>query len=266
MLIHPSIDPVALAIGPLKIHWYGLMYLAGFLSGMWLLGRRAAKPGSGWTKDEVSDLIFYGAIGVVLGGRLGYMLFYGGPHFMRDPSSIFRVWEGGMSFHGGLLGVMFAVWLFGRRTKRSLWDILDFGAPIVPIGLGLGRLGNFINGELVGRTTDVPWGMIFPHVDQLPRHPSQLYEMFFEGLVMFSILWWFSSTPRPRYAVSGMFALLYGVFRFSVEFTREPDAQLGFIALDWMTMGQLLSIPLIVVGLVLLKIAYARKAPEYGRK
>lgn len=259
MLIHPSFDPVAFSLGPLSVRWYGLMYLVGFASGLFLLTRRARRPGSGWTEDQVNDLIFYGAMGVVAGGRLGYMFFYGWDNIMRDPTSIFRIWEGGMSFHGGLLGVMLAVWLFGRKTGKGLWDILDFGAPIVPIGLGAGRIGNFINAELVGRTTDVPWAMIFPNVDNLPRHPSQLYEFFFEGVAMFTLLWWFSARERPRYAVSGMFALLYGVFRFGVEFSRQPDAHLGFVALHWMSMGQVLSVPLIVVGLVLLWMAYFRK-------
>ncbi len=259
MLIHPSFDPVAFSLGPLSVRWYGLMYLVGFASGLWLLTRRAARPNSVWTAEEVNDLIFYGAMGVVLGGRVGYMLFYGWDNIMRDPSSILRIWEGGMSFHGGLLGVMIAMWLFGRKTGKGMWQILDFGAPIVPIGLGAGRIGNFINGELVGRTTDVPWAMVFPQVDSLPRHPSQLYEFFFEGVVMFSVLWWFSARERPRYAVSGMFALLYGVFRFGVEFSRQPDAHLGFVALQWMTMGQVLSVPLIAVGIFLLFKAYSRK-------
>lgn len=164
-----------------------------------------------------------------------------------------------MSFHGGLLGVMIAVWLFARKTGKSYWQILDFGAPIVPIGLGAGRVGNFLNGELVGRVTDVPWAMVFPQVDNLPRHPSQIYQFFFEGVVMFTVLWWFSARERPRYAVSGMFALLYGVFRFSTEFSREPDAHMGFVALHWMTMGQVLSVPLIAIGLFMLWMAYFRK-------
>lgn len=259
MLIHPSFDPVAFSIGPLSIRWYGLMYLAGFASGLWLLTRRARRPNSGWTADEVNDLIFYGAIGVVAGGRIGYMFFYGWDSIMRDPASVLRIWEGGMSFHGGLLGVMLAVWLFARKTGKSYWQILDFGAPIVPIGLGAGRVGNFLNGELVGRVTDVPWAMVFPQVDNLPRHPSQLYQCFFEGVVMFAVLWWFSARERPRYAVSGLFALLYGAFRFSTEFSREPDAHMGFVALHWMTMGQVLSIPLIMIGLFLLWMAYFRK-------
>lgn len=259
MLIHPSFDPVAFSLGPLSVRWYGLMYLAGFASGLWLLTRRARRPNSGWTAEEVNDLIFYGAMGVVGGGRIGYMFFYGWDNIMRDPTSIFRIWEGGMSFHGGLLGVMFAVWLFARKTGKSYWQILDFGAPIVPIGLGAGRVGNFLNGELVGRVTDVPWAMVFPQVDNLPRHPSQIYQCFFEGVVMFTVLWWFSARERPRYAVSGLFALLYGIFRFSTEFSREPDAHMGFVALHWMTMGQVLSVPLIAIGLVLLWMAYFRK-------
>ena len=259
MLIHPAIDPIAFSIGPLHVRWYGLMYLIGFASGYWLLSRRARQPNSGWTEEQVSDLIFYGALGVVIGGRIGYMFFYGWDNIVRDPASILRVWEGGMSFHGGLLGVMFAVWLFGRKTGKTLFEILDFGAPIVPIGLGAGRIGNFINGELVGRTTDVPWGMVFPAVDNMPRHPSQLYEFFFEGIVMFSVLWLVSRKPQPRYAISGLFALMYGVFRFGVEFTRQPDAHLNFVAFQWMTMGQLLSVPLIVVGIYLLFLAYGRR-------
>jgi len=259
MLIHPSFDPVAFSLGPLSVRWYGLMYLVGFASGLWLLTRRARRPNSGWTAEEVNDLIFYGAMGVVAGGRIGYMFFYGWDNIVRDPASILRIWEGGMSFHGGLLGVMIAVWLFARKTGKSYWQILDFGAPIVPIGLGAGRVGNFLNGELVGRVTDVPWAMVFPQVDNLPRHPSQIYQFFFEGVVMFTVLWWFSARERPRYAVSGMFALLYGVFRFSTEFSREPDAHMGFVALHWMTMGQVLSVPLIAIGLFMLWMAYFRK-------
>jgi phosphatidylglycerol:prolipoprotein diacylglycerol transferase len=259
MFIHPSIDPVAIAIGPLKVHWYGLMYLIGFVSGHLLLTRRARRPNSGWTEDEVSDIIFYGALGVVLGGRLGYTLFYGWDRLLADPTHLFRVWEGGMSFHGGLLGVMIAMALFARKTGKTAFQILDFGAPIVPIGLGAGRIGNFINGELVGRVTDVPWGMVFPRVDAFPRHPSQLYEFLLEGVVMFVVLWWFSARERPRYAVSGLFALLYGVFRCGVEFTRQPDAHLNFVAFNWLTMGQLLSFPLIVVGAWLLYLAYGRR-------
>lgn len=260
MLKYPEIDPVAISIGPLDIHWYGIMYLVGFVAGFLLLNRRAKRPGSGWTTEQVSDLIFYGAMGVILGGRIGYILFYNFSAFLNDPLTLFKVWQGGMSFHGGLLGVMIAVWLFARHTKKSYWDILDFGAPIVPIGLGLGRIGNFIGGELYGRITDGPWGMVFPTGGELARHPSQLYQATLEGLALFAILWFFSRKPRPRYAVSGLFALFYGIFRFVVEFAREPDAHLGFIAFNWLTMGQLLSVPLILVGVFLLYLAYGRQS------
>jgi len=258
MLMFPEIDPVAIQLGPLAVRWYGIMYLIGFASGYWLLSYRAKKPNSGWTTEQVSDLIFFGAMGVIIGGRVGYVLFYNFPGFVSDPLMLFKVWHGGMSFHGGFLGVMLATWWFARKYSKNMWDILDFGAPIVPIGLGAGRIGNFIGGELVGRATDLPWGMVFPHVDKLPRHPSQLYQAALEGVALFCILWFFSAKPRPRYAVSGMFALFYGIFRFSVEFVRQPDIQLGFVAFHWMTMGQILSLPMIFVGLLLLYIAYGR--------
>ena len=259
MLMYPEIDPVALQLGPLSIRWYGIMYLIGFASGYWLLKKRAEQPNSGWTKDQVSDLIFYGALGVVLGGRIGYVLFYNFSAFLDDPLILFSVWKGGMSFNGGFLGVVIAVLLFARKYNKNGWDILDFGAPIVPIGLGAGRIGNFIGGELVGRTTDVPWGMVFPHIDMLPRHPSQLYQALLEGLVLFCILWFFSSKPRPRYAVSALFAFFYGLFRFGVEFVRQPDDHIGFVALNWLTMGQILSLPMIILGLILWYLAYFRK-------
>ena len=258
MFKYPEIDPVAVSLGPLSIRWYGLMYLFGFLSGYWLLAKRAERPNSGWTKEQVSDLIFYGAMGVILGGRVGYVLFYNFSAFLENPIILIQVWNGGMSFHGGMLGVMFAMWWFGRKAGKTLFDILDFGAPIVPIGLGAGRIGNFIGGELWGRVTDGPWGMVFPTGGPDPRHPSQLYQAALEGVALFTILWLFSRTNRPKYAVSGMFSLWYGIFRFTVEFVRQPDSHLGFIAFDWLTMGQLLSLPLIAVGLFLLFIAYRK--------
>ncbi len=261
MLNYPQIDPVAISLGPLKIHWYGIMYLIAFGAAWWLGRLRARRPGSGWNDEQISDLIFYGALGVVLGGRIGYTLFYNFSHFLSDPVSIFRIWEGGMSFHGGLLGVLVAMWLFGRKYRHSFFELTDFIAPLVPIGLATGRLGNFINGELWGQPTTLPWGMVFPGAGPLPRHPSQLYEMFLEGIVLFIILWVYSSKPRPRMAVSGVFALGYGVFRFAVEFVRQPDEHLGFIAFGWLTQGQLLSAPLIVLGMVLLWLAY-RHQPE----
>lgn len=276
-----DIDPVAVHIGPLAVHWYGLMYLVAF--GVWyvLSTRRIAAGRLAVTPQAFSDLAFYGMLGVILGGRLGYTLFYGFAQWLDDPVSIFRVWEGGMSFHGGLLGVLAAIALWSRKHRISFWDTVDFAAPLVPPGLGFGRLGNFIGGELWGRHTDVAWGVIFPKsLDHLglsheamlaayragelnaeARHPSQLYQALLEGLVMFAVLYWFSAKPRPRYAVSGLFALLYGTFRFMVEFVREPDAHLGFLAFDWLTMGQLLSLPIIATGLVLLW--RSRRAPVY---
>ena len=261
MLNYPLIDPVAISLGPLKIHWYGIMYLVAFGAAWWLGRRRARRPGSGWNDEQISDLIFYGALGVVLGGRIGYTLFYNFSHFISDPISILRIWEGGMSFHGGLLGVLVAMWLFGRKYKHSFFELTDFVAPLVPIGLASGRLGNFINGELWGQPTNLPWGMVFPGAGPLPRHPSQLYEMFLEGIVLFLIVWIFSARPRPRMAVSGVFAVAYGVFRFAVEFVRQPDDHLGFIAFGWLTQGQLLSAPLILTGIVLLWLAY-RHQPQ----
>lgn len=260
MWVH-DIDPVAIALGPLKVHWYGVMYLIGFAAAWWLGVRRARRPDSGWNEEQISDIIFWGAMGVVLGGRAGYVLFYNFERFLSDPLWLFAVWEGGMSFHGGLLGVIVVMYLFGRQHKKSLFEMTDFIAPLIPVGLGAGRIGNFIGGELWGRVTDQPWGVVFPRSGDLPRHPSQLYEFFLEGVVMFVVLWWFSSAPRPRMAVSGLFLLLYGSFRSLVEFVREPDAHIMFLAFDWLTMGQLLSLPMIVLGAGLLLWA-SRK--EYG--
>lgn len=259
MLIYPDIDPVAISAGPFQVHWYGLMYLAGFL-GFWWLGRlRTRRPGTGWQALEIGDLLFYGALGVVLGGRVGYTLVYNFPGFIADPLVLFRIWQGGMSFHGGLVGVLVAMWLYGRRTGRTFFQVTDYIAPIVPVGLGAGRIGNFINGELWGRPTDLPWGMVFPFVDAQPRHPSMLYEALLEGVVLFVVLWVYSSRPRPTMAVSGLFLLCYGVFRFLVEFVRQPDAQIGFIAFGWLTMGHLLSLPMIVLGAAFLIHAYRRR-------
>ncbi|TCV94974.1 phosphatidylglycerol:prolipoprotein diacylglycerol transferase [Luteibacter rhizovicinus] len=256
-----SLDPVAFSLGPVQVHWYGLMYLLGFL-GAWGLGEYRRRQGRlPVTADAFGDLCFYAMMGVVVGGRVGYMLFYTSISWIwTDPLAIFRIWDGGMSFHGGLLGVLVAGLWWSRRHRVHFMDTVDFVAPVVPIGLGLGRLGNFINGELWGKPTDMAIGMIFPHApDALPRHPSQLYEFALEGVVMFTVLWLYSAKPRHRYAVSGLFALLYGSFRFLVEFVRLPDPQLGYLAFGWVTMGQILSLPLIVVGLVLL--AMSRRAP-----
>ncbi|HUX65426.1 prolipoprotein diacylglyceryl transferase [Sulfuricella sp.] len=258
MLIHPQFDPVALHLGPLAIRWYGLMYLLAF--GLFLLlGRQRIKTGPqpGWTVKELDDLLFYGVLGVVLGGRLGYVLFYQPAHFLAHPLEIFSVWQGGMAFHGGFLGVLVAMGLFARRTGKSWLAVTDFIAPLVPLGLGAGRIGNFINGELWGRPSDVPWAVVFPQIDSIPRHPSQLYQFALEGLALFALLWLFSRKPRPTGAVSGLFLIGYGSFRFLAEFTREPDNFLGLLALN-LSMGQWLSLPMIVAGMAMLRWAYRK--------
>lgn len=262
MLPYPQIDPVAIALGPVKVHWYGLAYLAGLAFAWWLAVRRSRVPGAAVKREQVDDLIFFGALGVVLGGRIGYALFYGGDKLAEDPTWLLRVWQGGMSFHGGMLGVMAAMYLFARRRHIALGALLDFVAPLVPLGLALGRLGNFIGQELWGRATDVPWAMVFPKDPlQLARHPSQLYQFALEGLLLCLILVWFSSRPRPTWAVSGVFSLGYGCLRFFAEFFREPDQHIGFEALGWVTRGQLLCLPMILLGIYLLVIAYRGAEP-----
>jgi len=254
MLIHPTIDPVAIHLGPLAIRWYGLMYLIGFVLFL-ALGRYRIRhqPQRGWTLTQLDDLLFYGVLGVILGGRLGYILFYKPAEYLAAPLNIFKVWEGGMAFHGGFLGVLIAMYFVGRKYGRSFFEVTDFIAPLVPLGLAAGRLGNFINGELWGRVTspDAPWAMVFPLVDQLPRHPSQLYQFTLEGVALFVALWIYSSKPRRVGRVSGLFLLGYGLSRFIVEFAREPDSFLGFLALG-LSMGQWLSVPMIVAGLYII--------------
>jgi phosphatidylglycerol:prolipoprotein diacylglycerol transferase len=277
-MMYPDIDPVVFTIGPLKVHWYGLMYLLGF-AGFWWLGRlRARRPGSVLNPQQMDDLLFYGALGVVVGGRLGYMLFYKFGGLIENPLSLFQVWDGGMSFHGGFLGVLAAMWLYGRKHDTGLWPLTDFIAPLVPVGLFTGRLGNFINGELWGgpASMDLPWAMQLnceqfaqTCYDKLalppgtvltpPLHPSQLYEAALEGVAMFLILWLYSARPRPVMAVSGLFLICYGVFRFAVEFVRMPDAHIGYIAFGWLTLGQLLTVPMIIAGLALFWFANTRK-------
>ncbi|MGD8149873.1 prolipoprotein diacylglyceryl transferase [Ornithinimicrobium sp. Y1694] len=250
--------PRGFSIGPLTIHWYGLMYALGFLLA-WVLGTvRARRSDNDWDPDEVTDLIFWCALGVVLGGRIGYLLFYGWTRIAEDPLYIVRIWEGGMSFHGGLIGVLVAIWLYGRKSGRGFFRVGDFVALLVPLGLFFGRLGNFINGELWGKETDVPWGMVFPGAGDVPRHPTMLYEAVLEGLVLFAILWIYAGRRPPVRAISGAFLLGYGVFRFAVEFLRVPDVQLGYLALDWVTMGQILSTPMILFGAYLIWSAYQR--------
>lgn len=253
---YPAINPIALDLGIVKIHWYGIMYLIGF-AGAWWLGCRRAAARDDWDREQVSDLIFYGAMGVVVGGRVGYMLFYNLAGLLENPVSLLYISRGGMSFHGGFLGVIAAVFLFARKYGKSAFEVLDFGGPFVPIGLGAGRLGNFIGGELWGRVTEQPWGMVFPGAGALPRHPSQLYEAGLEGLVLFWLLWWFSSKPRPAFAVSGLFCIGYGAFRFFVEFFREPDNGI-FFAFGWLTKGMLLSAPMIIAGMLFMFLAYTR--------
>ncbi len=253
--VFSQIDPVAFSLGPLSVRWYGLMYLFGFAFAMWLAGRRADAPNSGWTRNEVSDLLFYGFLGVILGGRIGYVLFYNFDLFLADPTYLFKIWTGGMSFHGGLIGVITAMIWFAHKTQRHFFTVADFVAPLIPFGLGVGRIGNFMNGELWGRVTDVPWAIIFPEAGPEPRHPSQLYQFALEGVVLFIILNLFWRKHPPRGAISGMFLLFYGLFRFLVEFVRQPDSQLG-LYFNEISMGQILSTPMIVAGALMVWAAY----------
>ncbi len=265
MLTYPQIDPVALHLGPLQIHWYGLMYLCGFATAYGLALWRARRIG--WSEEQVSDLVFYGAMGVILGGRLGYVFFYGFDRFLHDPLWLLRVWEGGMSFHGGFIGVLVAMAVFARRYHLAWFQVTDFIAPMVPPGLFFGRIGNFIGGELWGRPVinpDYPFGMVFPHVDALVRHPSQLYEAACEGLLLFIVLWLFSLKERPRMAMSALFLIGYGLARFNIEFFREPDLDQGFIAFDWMTKGQVLTLPMILLGVILMLLAYRGRRTTRG--
>ena len=249
MLVYPDIDRVAFELGPFKVHWYGLTYLAGFALS-YLVGRhRARRDDTPVTPQQVEDLIFFGALGVILGGRIGYLLFYGWAEVQKDWHYVYRFWEGGMSFHGGLLGVLLAMWLFARRQDRRFLEITDFVAVFTPLGLFCGRIGNFINGELWGKPTDLPWGFLY---DGVVRHPSMLYEAALEGVALFLILWFYTSRPRPVGAASGLFLVGYGVFRSLVEFVRVPDAQYEYLAFGWLTMGQVLSAPMIVLGIILM--------------
>jgi len=255
VLIHPQFNPVALSLGPLSVHWYGLMYLLAFLQ-FWWLGRRRILTHpqlsqAGWTVQQLDDLLFYGVLGVIAGGRLGQVLFYEPGYYLSQPLQIFAVWRGGMSFHGGFLGVLLAMWLYARKTGRTWLEITDFIAPLVPLGLAAGRIGNFINGELWGRVADpsLPWAMVFPWVDDLPRHPSQIYQAGLEGLALFVILWIYSGQTRARGAVSGVFLIGYGVLRWIAEYFRSPDE--GIFGFSYtVSMGQWLSLPMIVAGII----------------
>jgi phosphatidylglycerol:prolipoprotein diacylglycerol transferase len=298
MIPYPAIDPIIVSfgpfsigswsVGPLAIRWYGLTYVLGFAAAWWLGRRRAAHPGSTWKPTDVDDVIFFAAIGVIAGGRLGWVLFYGIEQALMDPMTVFRIWDGGMSFHGGLIGGVIAVAIFAFRRGRGIGDVTDFLAPLPGLGIFAGRMGNFINGELWGKPTEVPWGFVVDpaaglHPNQaaeairlcgrfdvdpcvLHVHASQLYEGILEGLVLFAILWIFTSKPRPRLAPSGLFLICYGVFRFLVEFVRVPDENRGYLLFDWLTMGQLLSLPMILVGVWLFAHAYRRTQPSGNLK
>ena len=267
---YPSIDPVIFSLGPLSVRWYGLAYLAAFALCWWLGNVRARRPDSGWDAQSVSDVVFYGAVGAVLGGRVGYVLFYGFDQFLREPLWLIQIWDGGMSFHGGLLGTLLAMWWYGRRTSRTFFEVADFIAPLVPLGLGLGRLGNFANTELPGRATESALGLIYPcsadairainplctgQWESFARHPSPLYQALAEGLVLFVVVWLVASRPRPTGVVSGAFLATYGLLRFVTEFFRQPDSHLGFLAFEWLTMGQLLSLPMLIIGILIIVLA-----------
>ncbi len=254
-IVFPQIDPVIFELGPLAVRWYGLMYLIGLGFAYFLAMREIKRGRSPFNEQQVGDLLFYGFMGAVLGGRIGYVFFYQFERFLNDPLYLFMITEGGMSFHGGLLGVIAVLVLFARKTKTTLFQIGDFVAPLAPLGLAAGRFGNFLNGELWGRTTDVPWGIVFPGAGTDPRHPSQLYQFFMEGLLLFIIVYWYSRKPRAVGSVGGLFLLGYGVFRFIAEYFRQPDDHLGLLTLG-MSMGQWLSLPMVAAGAIVMTISF----------
>lgn len=259
MLTYPNIDPIAFSLGPLAIRWYGISYLLGFLGAYaWCYAHRQ-KTTPPWKTEEIADLLFYIALGVIFGGTIGYVLFYDPSRLLQNPLSLLKFWEPGRSFHGGLLGVLLALFIYCQITKRRFWAVGDFIAPAIPLGLAAGRIGNFLNAELWGRVSNVPWAMVFPGAGPMPRHPSQLYEFALEGVVLFLILAWYSKKPRAEGKISGMFVICYGLFRIIVEFFREPDPGQGFILGDFLTMGQLLSIPMILLGVILMNLSCFRK-------
>jgi len=264
MLDYPTIDPVAISLGPLQVHWYGLTYLVGLAFAWWLAIKRSQELHAPIAREQVDDLIFYAAVGIVVGGRLGYVIFYGWDRLVEDPLWLFRVWEGGMAFHGGFLGVVAAVVWLAKSRQIPLGRLADFVAPLAPLGLAFGRLGNFIGQELWGRAADVPWAMVFPRDPLgLARHPSQLYQFALEGCLLFLLLFFYSRKLRPTWSVTGLFLLGYGVLRFTAEFFREPDVHLGFQAFGWMTRGQLLCVPMVIIGVALLW--WSIRAPSHRR-
>lgn len=262
MLIYPNINPVAITFGPVSIHWYGISYVIGIISAWYLLKWRSKHKllPANYSDDDLDDIIFYGTLGVIIGGRLGSILFYNFPYYLEHPIDIFKINQGGMSFHGGVIGVGLAIMFWSRKKTIGFFDTVDAIIPVIPIGLGCGRVANFINGELWGKPSTLPWAMVFPdpRAGNVARHPSQLYEALLEGLLLFIIVWVYSSKPRPAMAISGMFLLVYGIFRCGIEFVREPDPHLSYLAFNWLTMGHLLSLPMIIFGVLLMVYAYMR--------
>jgi len=261
MIRFPAIDPVALQLGPVAIHWYGIAYIVGIGIGWWLLRRAAQAPGSEWSNDDVADVVFFAAVGAVLGGRIGYALFYNFSEYSANPLSIFAVWRGGMSFHGGVIGFVCALMVFAWRRRRTFFAVSDFVVPVVPVGLFFGRIANFVNQELWGAPTDLPWGVVFttPYAGGVARHPSQLYEAFLEGVVLFILLRYVAARSTTTGVVSATFLLGYGIFRAGIEFVREPDQHIGTLAFGWLTMGQVLSAPMIFAGVFILLFVRSRR-------
>lgn len=261
MIPYPSINPVAFDLGFISVHWYGISYFIGISIAWILLRYRSSNSPLALNNEKIADLVFFGMVGIIFGGRLGSIIFYNLGYYLENPIEIFYIHQGGMSFHGGLIGVIVAMYLFSIKTKTSFFKLTDFIAPVIPIGLGCGRIGNFINGELWGSPSNLPWAMIFPDpaAGNIPRHPTQIYEAFFEGIILFLILWWFTRISRPVMAASGLFLLCYGTMRFLIEFVRVPDQHIGYVAFDWLTMGQLLSMPMVIFGTLFFIIAYRKE-------
>ncbi len=252
---YPALDPIAISLGPVSIHWYAISYLVGIGLVWWTLGIKARRYNLTWTSEDIADIVFYAVVGVLLGGRVGYVLFYGFDNLINDPVSALKIWRGGMSFHGGLLGVLVGVYVYAKSRGHRFFQVTDFIAPSIPLALGCGRIGNFINTELPGRVTEVPWAVIFPG-EIVGRHPSSLYQAILEGPVLFVILWVFASKSRPLMVTSGLFLLTYGGIRVFTEFFREPDAHMGYLFMDWVTAGQLLSFPMILLGVLFMAMGY----------